>query len=313
MAGLVRQYLGNYRLSYLLGYGGFAEVYLGEHITLKTLAAIKVLRMQLEREAQISFLHEARIIAGLDHPHIVHVLEFGVDHHTPYLVMSYAPNGTLRQRYPRGTMLPSANILPYIKQTAAALQYAHDRDLVHRDVKPENLLLGPGDNVLLSDFGLAMVSQSADHSGFQKIAGTMAYMAPEQLWGRPGPASDQYALGIVVYEWLTGGWPFNGTDQEIALQHVQSPPPLLSQKVAAIPFAIKGVVLKALAKNPSERFPTVQDFARAFEEACILEPRTQVISIQPQILPAIADASDAWQVDTPDSVVFIPESGLRSI
>jgi serine/threonine protein kinase len=225
--------------------------------------------------------------------------------------MSYAPNGTLRQHYPRGTMLSSANILPYIKQTADALQYAHDRDLVHRDIKPENLLLGPGDHVLLSDFGLAMVSQSADHSGFQKTAGTMAYMAPEQLGGRPGPASDQYALGIVVYEWLTGGWPFNGTDQEIALQHVQCPPPLLSEKVATIPPAIKEVVSKALAKNPSERFPTVQDFTRAFEEACIVEPGTQIISIQTQILPAIADASDAWQVDTPDAVLFIPQSDIR--
>src|SRR5712692_6581075 len=150
MAGLVRQYLGNYRLKCLLGDGGFAEVYLGEHIYLKTEAAIKVLRMQLVHEAQASFLHEARTIARLEHPNIVRVLEFGVDRYTPYLVMSYAPNSTLRQRYPQGTILPATAILPYVKQIAAALQYAHDKKLIHRDIKPENMLLGHDDQVLLS-------------------------------------------------------------------------------------------------------------------------------------------------------------------
>jgi serine/threonine protein kinase len=310
MAELVRQYLGNYRLSYLLGQGGFAEVYLGEHITLKTPVAIKVLRMQLVREAQESFLHEARTIAGLDHPNIVSVFEFGVDHYTPYLVMSYAPKGTLRRRFPRGTILSSTRVLPYIRQTAAALQYAHDRKLVHRDIKPENLLLGTGDHVLLSDFGLAIVSQSTNHVDFQDTAGTMAYMAPEQLQGKACPASDQYALGIVVYEWLTGGWPFNGSQQEIALQHVQRSAPPLAEKVPAIPPAIEQVVMKALAKNPSERFPTVQDFASAFEEACIVELDTQVISTPVQISPAVAEASDMWQIDTPDAPIFMPETGL---
>jgi serine/threonine protein kinase len=309
MAELVRQYLGNYRLSYLLGQGGFAEVYLGEHITLKTPAAIKVLRMQLVREAQESFLHEARTIAGLDHPNIVSVFEFGVDHYTPYLVMSYAPKGTLRRRFPRGTILSSTGVLSYVRQTAAALQYAHDRKLVHRDIKPENLLLGTGDHVLLSDFGLAIVSQSTNHVDFQDTAGTMAYMAPEQLQGKACPASDQYALGIVVYEWLTGGWPFNGSQQEIALQHAQRSATPLAEKVPTIPPAIEQVVMKALAKNPSERFSTVQDFASAFEEACIVELDTRVISTPVQISPAFAKASDTWQIDTPDSPIFMPGTG----
>jgi len=310
MAELVRQYLGNYRLSYLLGQGGFAEVYLGEHITLKTPAAIKVLRMQLVREAQESFLHEARTIAGLDHPNIVSVFEFGVDHYTPYLVMSYAPEGTLRRRFPRGTILSLTGVLPYVRQTAAALQYAHDRKLIHRDIKPENLLLGTGDHVLLSDFGLAMISQSTNYVGFQDTAGTMAYMAPEQLQGKACPASDQYALGIVVYEWLTGGWPFNGSQQEIALQHAQRLAPPLTEKVPAIPPAIEQVVMKALAKNPSERFSTVQDFASTFEEACIVELDTRVISTPVQISPAVAEASDMWQIDTPDAPIFMPGTGL---
>jgi serine/threonine protein kinase len=308
MAELVRQYLGNYRLGYLLGHGGFADVYLGEHITLKSRAAIKVLRMQLVPEAQGSFLHEALTIAGLDHPNIVNVLEFGVDHHTPYLVMSYAPNGTLRQRYARGTILPSADILPYVRQISAALQYAHDRQLVHRDIKPENLLLGADDHVLLSDFGLAIMTQSVGHSGFQAAAGTTAYMAPEQLYGKACMASDQYALGIIIYEWLTGSWPFNGSDQGIALQHVQCSPPLLSEKVPAISPAIETVIMKALAKNPSERFLSIKDFASAFEEACFVEIDAGLISTRPQMLPVVINGPDSWQVDTPDSLLFLPDS-----
>src|SRR5258706_10629012 len=116
MAELVRQYLGNYRLSYLLGQGGFAEVYLGEHITLKTPAAIKVLRMQLVREAQESFLHEARTIAGLDHPNLVCRLLLEKKNYTPYLVIIYAPKRTLRRRFPRGTILSSTDVLPYVRQ-----------------------------------------------------------------------------------------------------------------------------------------------------------------------------------------------------
>src|SRR5690348_13817778 len=125
VGGAAGQRLGNYRLCRLLGNGGFAEVYLGEHIYLKTSAAIKVLDMQLANEALDSFLNEARTIARLEHPNIVRVLEFGMEDQTPFLVMSYAPNGTLRQRYPRNTVLSPTSIVPYVKQIAAALQYAH--------------------------------------------------------------------------------------------------------------------------------------------------------------------------------------------
>jgi eukaryotic-like serine/threonine-protein kinase len=121
--------LGNYHLIRQLGRGGFAEVYLGKHIYLNTQAAIKVLQVQLSNEALEKFLHEARLIASLEHPHIVRVLEFGIEEHRPFLAMSYAPRGTLR-RYVSGPQAP-AFILPYVKQAAAALQYAHERKIVH--------------------------------------------------------------------------------------------------------------------------------------------------------------------------------------
>jgi len=142
MAERVGQQLGNYRLISLLGEGGFAEVYLGEHVHLGTQAAIKVLHTQLTGNEIEQFRLEARTIAHLEHPHIVRILDFGMEGKTPFLVMSYAPNGTLRQRHPKGAVLPVMTIVSYVKQLADALQYAHDEKLIHRDIKPENMLIG---------------------------------------------------------------------------------------------------------------------------------------------------------------------------
>src|SRR5258708_1999717 len=175
----VGQQLGNYRLIHLLGKGNFAEVYLGEHIHLNTQAAIKVLHGQLARNDIEGFLTEARLIAHLRHPHIIQVLDFGVEDDIPFLVMDYAPHGNLRQRHPRGTQLPLDTINSYVKQLASALQYAHDKGLIHRDIKPENILLGHNNEVFLSDFGIAIVSQSSGSQHTHETAGTMAYMAPE--------------------------------------------------------------------------------------------------------------------------------------
>lgn len=264
----VGQQLGNYRLVRLLGQGGFADVYLGEHIYLKTPAAIKVLQTRLVQDDLQVFLKEARAIANLVHPHIVRVLEFGVQGDVPFLVMDNAPNGTLRQRHPKGTQVPPPVISAYIKQVASALQYAHDQRLVHRDIKPENMLLGRNNEVLLSDFGIAIVAQSSRYqqSG-QDVGGTIAYMAPEQLQGHAVPASDQYALGIVVYEWVCGERPFKGSFPEIASQHMLAAPVPLRSRVPGLPPAIDEVVQRALAKTPQQRFANVQAFAQALEQA----------------------------------------------
>ncbi len=263
----VGQQLGNYRLSRLIGQGGFADVYLGEHIHLNTQAAIKVLQMRLTGSSLEQFRNEARTIASLVHPNIVRVLDFGVEDGIPFLVMDYAPNGTLHQRHPRGVLLPPVSIVPYLKQVAAALQYAHDRRLIHRDVKPENMLVGHNEAVLLSDFGLVMLAQSTSSQTTKEMAGTLPYMAPEQINGKPRPASDQYALGIVIYEWLSGERPFQGSFVEIATQHLMAPPAPLHEKVAEISPAVEEVVFTALAKDPQRRFASVQAFATAFEQA----------------------------------------------
>ena len=196
----VGQQLGNYHLVRFLGQGGFADVYLGEHIHLHTQAAIKLLQMRLAQDHTDAFLHEARTIAHLIHPQIVRVLDFGVHNAVPFLVMDYAPGGTLRQRMPKGKPLPPAMLFPFLVQVASALQYAHHRKLIHRDVKPENMLIGVNGEVLLSDFGLALVTQSTRSRPNAReesdISGTPTYMAPEQAQGQPQPASDQYTLAV---------------------------------------------------------------------------------------------------------------------
>lgn len=273
MSDRVGQQLGNYRLLRPLGQGGFADVYLGEHVYLNTQAAIKVLQMRLTEEDKHSFLHEAQTIARLRHPSIVRVLEYDVVEGIPFLVMDFAPNGTLRQYHPKSTVLRPATIVPYVKQIAAALQHAHEQKLIHRDVKPENMLLMDQQTVLLSDFGLAVIIQSS-RDRLQTVAGTVTYMAPEQLQGRPGPASDQYALAVVIYEWLTGERLFSGSFIEVATQHVLVPPPSLRSKQPSLSYAIDMVVQKALAKDPEQRFPSVAEFATAFGQACLVAEST---------------------------------------
>src|SRR5258706_3636088 len=272
------QQLGNYRLIQLLGQGNFSEVYLGKHVHLNTQAAIKVLHEHLANHDAEGFLNEARTIAHLRHPHIVQVLDFGIEGTTPFLVLDYAPYGNLRQLYPKGTLIPPDIVLAYVIQIAGALQYAHQEKLIHRDIKPENMLLGRNNEVLLSDFGLVIIAQSSSRQ-VRDMAGSIAYMAPEQLRGKPRPASDQYALGIVVYEWLCGNRPFQGTFAELYSQHLFMSPPPLSEKVPAIPAPVEHVVLKALAKDPRERFASVQAFAAALEEAIKAESSVRTLSV----------------------------------
>ncbi|HEV7236363.1 MAG TPA: serine/threonine-protein kinase, partial [Ktedonobacteraceae bacterium] len=238
MADRAGQQLGHYRLIRQLGRGGFADVYLGEHLYLNTPVAVKVLQTHLAENDLPDFIKEARTIAGLSHPHIIRVFDFGQEDDLPYLVMEYAPNGSLRQHYPKGTRLSLATISPLVRQVAEALDYAHQRRVIHRDVKPENMLLGPNMEVLLSDFGIALITQTTRQQTRHDVVGTAAYMSPEQLNGRPQPASDQYALGIVVYEWLAGDLPFRGTFTEVASQHILAPPPPLRQKIPNITYEV---------------------------------------------------------------------------
>jgi hypothetical protein len=216
---------------------------------------------------------------------------------TPFLAMDYAFHGTLRQRHPRGSCLSLATTVAYVKQVAAALQYAHTLKVIHRDVKPENMLVGASQEVLLSDFGISLFTPSPEQLSTQNMAGTLSYMAPEQIRGKPGFASDQYSLGIVVYEWLCGVRPFEGSVTEVMVQHLTMPPPALREKDPSLPEAVNGVVLTALAKEPADRYGSVQLFALALEQASaasLLDQRSDTvtdpsgsISSPPSALPPV--------------------------
>jgi serine/threonine protein kinase len=269
------QRFGNYRLIRLLGSGGLASVYLGEHVYLQRPAAIKVLHTILDEQDKERFLEEAKLLANLSHRHIVRVLEFAVTtksikiqdrkitEHIPIIIMDYVPGGNLRSLYPGGSCLFFDTVVDYIQQTASALQYAHDQGIIHRDIKPENLLLNERQEIMLSDFGLALFAPSPQLLSTQQMAGTLPYTAPEQLQGKPEFASDQYSLAVIAYEWLCGRRPFEGEELEIIMQHISSPPLSLRSLNSAIPAPVEEVVLKGLAKDPRQRYSSVQEFAHA--------------------------------------------------
>ncbi|HEX4206051.1 MAG TPA: serine/threonine-protein kinase, partial [Ktedonobacteraceae bacterium] len=298
--GRVGQALGNYRLVQLLGRGGFAEVYLGEHVHLNTHSAIKVLTTQLANADHLRFREEARIVARLRHPHIVSIHDFALQDGVPFLVMDYAPGGSLRQRHPAGSLVSYPLILSYLTQVAAALDYAHAQRLVHRDVKPENMLFGWHEEIVLSDFGIAVMAQPARQ---HEVVGTLAYMAPELFYGKAFPASDQYALAVVLYEWLCGSHPFTGTMSELAEQHIRVVPPLLSERHPDTPHAVEQVVLKALAKDPERRYPSVGAFAHAFADAC---PRNAARLSSNNVSPILFPAHSMSTSHTASSIVSTP-------
>lgn len=280
MNNLSGRQFGNYRLLRLLGQGGFADTYLAEQIYVHTQAAVKIVQTQFGQGDQESFFNEARMIAHLNHPNIVRLIDFGVSdsRNTPYLIMEYAPNGTLRQRHPRGEIVPIERVVQYVRNIAAALQYAHSQKVIHRDVKPENMLIAANQEILLADFGIAVV-QSSRVQSLNNVAGTVSYMAPEQIQGHAVPASDQYALAVVVYEWLCGAPLFTGSYAEIAAQHTYATPQPLRQRVATISAEVEQVVLTALSKDPQRRFKSVEAFANAFTQASKAESGRQQVSL----------------------------------
>src|SRR5438034_479879 len=302
------QQLGYCRLVALLGQGGYAEVFVGQHVRFNQQAAIKVLHAHLSGVEAEQFQQEAETIATLAHPSIVRVLDFDVQEGVPFLVIDYAPNGTLRQRYPKGSLVPLPIILSSIKQVAAGLQYAHDKKYIHRDVKPENMLIGHHQEVLLSDFGIATIAHSTSSlsTSAEGTSGTLAYMAPEQIEGHPRPASDQYALGVVVYEWLCGERPFEGSVSELIAQQLSMPPLPLREGLPTIRPEVEQVVLQALAKDPKARFASVKDFASALEQASqrALSPTAQIASEQPS--PSSAAAADYETVAVASGQPMLP-------
>jgi eukaryotic-like serine/threonine-protein kinase len=281
------QQLGRYRFQRLLGSGGMGEVYLATDTIINRQVAIKVIRANVApypdanatQEAARLFQREMKAIAALDHPHILPLYDYGEsrvnDETLTYMVMPYRPEGSLTswlQRRGRAEPLSPQEVASLVDQAASALQHAHNRQVIHQDVKPANFLIQSDEeylsrpNLLLADFGVAKFSSSTS-SASQTVRGTPTSMAPEQWEGHPVPATDQYALAVMAYELLTGRPPFQGGLSQVMYQHFNTPPPPPSFFNPRIPGEIDAVLLRALAKRPDERFPSISAFARAFQEA----------------------------------------------
>ncbi|HEU0297788.1 MAG TPA: serine/threonine-protein kinase [Anaerolineales bacterium] len=266
------QMLGAYRIIGKIGQGGMATVYKAYQPSMDRHVAIKVLPGQLADSPEFvkRFQQEARIIARLEHPHILPVFDFGEDNGITFFVMRYFDAGTLKDKMAAGP-LPIHEIDRIFTQLADALGYAHARGIVHRDLKPANALVDADGNLFLTDFGIAKLLESASPRLTQTdaIMGTPAYISPEQAQAGPvDQRSDIYSLGIILYEMVTGRVPYVAdTPLAVILKHVSDPLPLPSVVKTDISPAIEQVILKALAKNPNDRFATTAEFVAAWKRA----------------------------------------------
>jgi hypothetical protein len=271
MEDLTGRQFGPYRIIAPLGEGGMAAVFKAYHPGMGRYVALKVLPKQLaaEPEYMSRFEREARVLANLQHPHILAVFDFGEADGYTYIVMPYVESGTLDE-FLQGSPLTLSQIRSVISQVGDALDYAHARGVVHRDIKPSNILLDERENCLLTDFGISKILEgTARLTETGGIVGTPAYMSPEQGRGRPVDGrSDVYSLGIVLYEMATGRVPYTAeTPIAVIFKHIEDPLPLPREVNPALPEAVENVILKAIAKQPEERFATAGEMVRALRAA----------------------------------------------
>ncbi|URM92413.1 serine/threonine protein kinase [Streptomyces sp. MRC013] len=277
-SGLVGQRVAHYRIDAEVGRGGMAVVYRATDLRLGRTVALKLLAPELARNDTFRkrFTHESRVAAAIDHPNIVPVFEAGETRGLLYIAMRYVPGQDLRALLDRTGPLPVATALRIAVQIASALDAAHAHDLVHRDVKPGNVLVAEGtdserpEHVYLTDFGLTKKSLSL--TGFTSVGqfvGTLDYVAPEQISGRPVDGRcDVYSLGCVVHETLTGAPPFlRDDDMALLWAHQYDPPPPLSDVRPGLPPGLDGVLAKALAKAPEHRFDSCMGFVAELRRA----------------------------------------------
>ena len=281
--------VGAYEIVEKLGKGGMATVYKAYHVALDRHVAIKVLHTTFKDDEAFlrRFSREAKVVARLEHTHIVPVYDFAEHDGYPYLVMRYIEGETLKERMGQGT-LPKREIGRIATAVADALDYAHQQGVLHRDIKPSNILLTKGSKVYIADFGLARMTQAGESTMSQDmIMGTPQYISPEQAKGDDDidGRTDVYSFAIVLYELVTGRVPFQ-SDTSYAIIHAQifDPPPLPSEFNAKVGPELETVLLKALSKIPADRYQTAGELATSFREA-LLESPTNIAPAGAVVLP----------------------------
>src|SRR6266542_3248354 len=273
--------IGRVRIEKLLARGGMAEVYLGTHLALERAVAIKLLQSHIEEDADLlqRFHREAKVVAGLRHSNIVQIFDFDTIDGHPYIVMEYLRGPTLanylRGLHERNERIPHQQVARLLKTLTAALDYAHEQGVIHRDIKPGNIMLHkksgeimldqPLTNdveIILTDFGLVRIVHAATQTAAGMVSGTPAYMSPEQARGdKTDHRTDIYSLGVVLYEMLAGRVPFEAhSSMSIIYMQIHTPPP----PIAGISPAVQAVLNRALAKSPDERYQTSRGMAVDF-------------------------------------------------
>lgn len=287
-------YGGRYRLASLIAIGGMGEVWQAHDEIILRDVAIKILKQEYLTDPSFleRFRTEARLAAMVNHEGIANIFDYGEDAGSAYLVMELVPGDSLAKILETQGTLPSERVLDIISQTARALQAAHQQGLVHRDIKPGNLLITPDNQVKITDFGIARVAEQVSLTATGQVMGTVQYLAPEQATGKPATsATDIYALGVVAYEALAGHRPFTGaTQMEIAMAHINDAPPELPD---TIDEPVRQLVMKCLAKQPEQRQLNALTLAVEAEQL-MKTPRRG--STTTKVLPMVRPIADPTQV-----------------
>ena len=314
---LIGHTFGTYRLDRILGVGGMSTVFLGTKPD-GAVAAVKVLFLPWQvtptemADFHERFRREAQSLASLNHPHIPRVLGSGTEGNYDYLVLQYIDGGTLSERLARGPMAFD-EIARIVQQVGSAIDYTHSQGIVHRDVKPTNVLLDSQGNAYLADFGIIYLLDGL-HTKLTSTGGSIGtpeYMSPEQAAGVPvGPQTDIYNLGLLAYVMVAGRPPFLDTSVvQLGIKHIQETPPSPHMYRNDLPGGAEDAILRALAKSPDQRFHSAQDFARAFDDGLRSTWRRQSVPLNAPTLPPTippAYATPAPPVYAPTPTVYAP-------
>ncbi|MGE5178258.1 MAG: protein kinase domain-containing protein [Bacteroidota bacterium] len=300
---MIGKKLRAYEITEEIGSGGMATVYRAYQPSMDRHVAIKVIRSSILHDPALKerFQREARLIARLEHPHLLPVYDFDGEHDPPYIVMRYLDGGTLKQVQERG-QVPRGEFLYLLRQLAGALDYAHRQGVVHRDLKPSNVMIDREGNAFLTDFGIARAAGGdKDLTGTGLLIGTPAYMAPEQARGEGtvDRAADIYSLGVMAFEVLTGSPPYESESSfDVILAHMNSPVPRASERCRDLPKAVDAVLARALAKNPPERFASAAEFVESLTRALRIQPSASPAALQSMSQTISVDQLAARQKQT---------------